>query len=1010
MTELNEQNTAPEVEMENVEAPPAEEEKAAPEGEEKATEASGDVEMTEEDKKKAEEEKLKAEEAEKKKAEEEARKAAEEEARREKEEDDAEDKRPRFSTPLVLNEYDSTLNAEVSTGNICHSLTADAFGHLLAGIRANAGVKSGRYYYEIKLLETVNNHHRQARGVPTTIVQVGFSTLEGDSLIGQAHTCGFNQDGDYLKGTEKKRSEAKKFSLATTVGILLNLVEGHVNFRTISMFRDGKRVSKPMPLPEDMAGKALYPTVNYKNASLMVNMGENAGIWKPLDFKVTQIGLAAAEDMELSTNIRDPKEVHEVIVPVALQDKGGYDWLDMFQKKTSNKYFEISNRMLLKWAKQSGHSTARNAGMTDTPDFGTNVNGLDDFSCMQTLRALAAAKRRNYVVMSVQDNLNKARRAKLIKDFSSRNYKVIADVIIGEPDAEFVAKQREMELEHLTKSEAIKHADAEKKAKREHDNSITRREHDIKKRRQELEKERKQAEFDKEMQAKKKAEEEKKEGESKPTEEGEEKPAEEAEKKDGEDTEMADAETEKKEEKSIDEIIAEEFPEIKPWEPSEPTAVSLPEDLKFRSFAPYDMSKRDSDRYFENWSVPTESEGFAERRFLWSDEAAAADALEKILYNKKIVTYLRDYNPSQECRDECNKWGEQRLEWRKQMREWSDKVKKADTWREEQKKKEEGAAKGEEKPAEEAAATEEKPAEETEKKEETPAEAETPAEDIDYSKIVDLENDEFMSTYDCFSVENISDVNGEGMPLFSKFKQEDWTLAGLRYEIHCILRFFKKEVDAKTRAGIHKNLFRDYFKLYMMRDFMPEHYGADNMDKFWEMMADTVSVDDNGLLVCENEETTAMSVFIRLTEEARRERQRRIDAGEEGAKLVFKLAKSTGGRSGKGGGKGKGKGKGKGRDDRRRDDRRSSWGNRDNGDRRSYEHKSSYNDSRGGGSSYGRSGSGGYGGERGGGNSYGSYPVPSSGQKRGADFRDNGPDKRRNYGQSGSYGRGSYGR
>merc|ERR1719453_2573957 len=124
------------------------------------------------------------------------------------------------------------------------------------------------------------------------------------------------------------------------------------------------------------------------------------------------------------------------------------------------------------------------------------------------------------------------------------------------------------------------------------------------------------------------------------------------------------------------------------------------------------MSKRDSDRYFENWSVPIESEGFAERRFLWSDEAAAADALEKILYNKKIVTYLREYNPSQECRDECNKWGEQRLEWRKQMREWSDKVKKADTWREEQKKKEAGAAEGEDKPAEEAAATEEKPAEE----------------------------------------------------------------------------------------------------------------------------------------------------------------------------------------------------------------------------------------------------------------------------------------------------------
>merc|ERR1712072_514806 len=201
-----------------------------------------------------------------------------------------------------------------------------------------------------------------------------------------------------------------------------------------------------------------------------------------------------------------------------------------------------------------------------------------------------------------------------------------------------------------------------------------------------------------------------------------------------------------------------------------------------------------------------------------------------------------------------------------------------------------------------------------------------------------------------------------------------------------------------------------------MREFSHEHYGADNMDTFWEMMADTAKPNDNGLLESEHDAETAMSVFIRLTEEARRERQRRIDAGEEGAKLVFKQAQNAprgGAKSGKGG-KGKGKGKGKGRRDDRRDDRRSSWGARGD-DRRSYDSypKPSYNDSRGGGSSYGRSGSGGYGGgygggnDRGGGNSYGSYPVPSSGQKRGGDFRDNSPSKRRNYGgQSGGYGRG----
>lgn len=331
-------------------------------------------------------------------------------------------------------------------------------------------------------------------------------------------------------------------------------------------------------------------------------------------------------------------------------------------------------------------------------------------------------------------------------------------------------------------------------------------------------------------------------------------------------------------------------------------------------------------------------------------------------------------------------------------------------------------------------------------------------EEAEYHKILievsEPDNADFANTYDTFAVEDINDVNNHGMPLYSKFSQEDWTLAALRYEIHIMLSAFQKEVEETKRPGIHKNLFVEYFRLYGRRDFYSENYGAANLDVFCEMMKDTFVINDDGLMMPEHDPETVPSIFIRLTENARRERQRRIDLGDATAKLEFKEVKRhrgsnddrpRHGHANRSTGGSKSKGKGGNRDRDRRDSRynapsRSNYSDSRNAPPSHSRSNGSYArstapPSRSGGGGYGGApasrsggnyggsssysgggnygGSGGYGGSsygssgnRGGGNSYGSYPA--SGQKRVADYDSRDDSKRRNYG-SAAPTRGGYG-
>ncbi|CAJ1386682.1 unnamed protein product [Effrenium voratum] len=142
-----------------------------------------------------------------------------------------------------------------------------------------------------------------------------------------------------------------------------------------------------------------------------------------------------------------------VIFPMAVPDEGTFEWLDDFLSKHP-RYVELSDRAIGDWAEQSG--VARNKTYTwkhsnDKPDLQTGLPLLDDFSARKILGVVAPTQPRNYVVMEIKSNLLKDERSHFIKRFKRPGFKVVAQVMMGEPPAEFKAAVHKTHLEEKQK-------------------------------------------------------------------------------------------------------------------------------------------------------------------------------------------------------------------------------------------------------------------------------------------------------------------------------------------------------------------------------------------------------------------------------------------------------------------------------------------------------------------------------------------------------------------------------
>jgi len=855
------------------------------------------------------------------------------ETKEEEEADAAEDSRPKIKETVQFLQQDMTLNVlPTVNGNVLMSLSDAGLQHFLACARSNVGVKGGRYMFEVKMLEILNpaqNVRDGQAGRTRGVLKIGLATEQGCFFLGETEeSLCFDSDGQFT--CNKVSTVAfSRFAREQVYAVVLNLEQEGPNANTVSLFRDGIRACKPMPLPENLKGKALFPVVTFRSLTVQVNFG--AMPMANLPFKCRMIQDAAQADAVVVPNRIQKAGKYEVLFPISLPDEGTFDWLDIFLEKNPG-YTELSERMLISWAQKSGLYRQKGydwKSSNDKPGMQFGVPAIDDLSIFEVLKCIAPTMERNLVVMEVKSNLIKEERQALLKKFQHPHFNKVAVVVMGSPSEDFKAKTQELMLqEKQEKSDAdFKKQQAEEQQKRL-----------AMKRQREMEQQQRRQERAAKRLKRQQDEAAKKAAEAAAAALGQAPP---------------EAETKEEEKPAMDEDKdTDPEPEdetMKEPEPAEPPKVELSAEEKstpFRKPAIPDLTNWDLSSSFTNFTVPAADEGFDEVKYVWSSEAQCSSYLKDWVSQKKITTRIEDLHPGESFQQNYNAWQAQLMKWRLKQYEWKDVYRQKSLLkaakdeakkRMAQAKKEAEAAaaataqalsaasaglgvdaaateaKEGEEPKPDAtmeakqeegsapAATEEPKAEEpkaeTEEKKQEEPEAEAEEED---DLPPNLDDDD---SFDVFGVEDVMDV-GKGQPLFANWTYEDWALLCLRYEFHKLAHAYKQDVTDPGRVGIHIDHILFYYNKYFKKSLIQKQYGVETFEELIALVSDSVQINPKTKVLESrlSDELDNFDLFVKLTEECRRERLLRIDLGDNAAALHFTqalaVATSTAGRVG----------------------------------------------------------------------------------------------------------------
>merc|ERR1719221_2056936 len=485
--------------------------------------------------------------------------------------------------------------------------------------------------------------------------------------------------------------------------------------------------------------------------------------------------------------------------------------------------------------------------------------------------------------MEVKGNLTKEERLATLKKFTAPHFKQSALVLVGEPNKAVKDKMQAL----ILKDKQEKH-DLEWRVKQQEEVNKKRAEKQAK----QLAREQKKAEKAKkeaEAAAQKAAAEaakpaaadgEEKKPEDKAEGEGEEKKADDA-------PMEVDGEKKEDEEEDDDEELEANIKEL--VEASPPKVELADEERKqfFRKPKQSDILAATLSTAFTSFTLPEKEEGFDDVKYDWYTKTKSGTYLKNWVLNLKLTLRVEDLQPGEWFTKQWSSWQQQLQQWHAKKTEF-ELAKKNEREAKRRKILEEKAAaekKDEEKKegeAKEGEAKEGEEAKQAEKKEEPAAEKEEKKAADEAEK--DGEDDDL----DVFGVENILDT-GKGRPLFESFTWEDWALLSLRYELYLLVHAFRKDVDDPERPGIHEDHLSFYYQKYYHKQLNPKHYGKESNAEVVDLVKDTVVIDKAPpVLKSElSDDTDAVDIFVKLTEDNRRERQRRIDAGDETARLKF---------------------------------------------------------------------------------------------------------------------------
>jgi len=784
------------------------------------------------------------------------------------------DARPKVKDPVGFATADTTLNVmPCGDHNVLMCMTESGVQHLLAGARANLGLKSGRYMFEVKTIEHLHPQNGWT-GKPKNVVKVGFATSRAGLLLGGEGTVSFDSDGNFHDGTKQTWAGAR-FSRDGIVAVLLNLDASSKNAHTISLFVGGRRACPPQPLPESLKGKALFPAVTYRSATVHVNWGPTPLC--PLPFKCHMVQDAAKADAVAAKVAEPPADgKYEVVVPVGLPDEGAFDWLDAFLA-AHPKYNELSDRMVVDWAEKSGMRRqgggTTNKASRDKPEFSFGLKEVDDFSIRRVLQAFAPLQSRHFVVMELKENLAKESRAATLARFAD-SHRRVARVLVGEPTKEF--KKRTLELTLKAKQEkadlVFKAKKAEEKRKRLQE-----------KRQKELEKAKKKAEKER-AKALKKAQEALKKKRIAAKKEGEE---------DKEEEKEPEEEQEEEEDEEEEEVVEDKMDE----DDEEPPKVELDDEEKklwYRKTALPDMASYTLSTSFAKFTLPQKDEGFDKIAYEWTKEDECDEYLKNWILQRKLSLKIEDLRPSVWFQQQQNKWQLAVGKWKQKLNDYKQKLAKkaADKVRKEAQTKAAAAKKAaEEAKAAKAKEAAEKGEKKEEKKEEKKKEEPAP---MEVEEEEEEEDDVDFDGIDIFGVDDVTDIGG-GMPLFKDFTFEDWAMMSLYFELHLLAHAFAKDVQDPERPGFVLDHLPFYFNLYFKKPLTPAAFGVETVKDVIVLAKDAVKVTAKGTVASWlPEEMESMQVFVQMTEEARRYRKYRIDLGDASARLKLKAGAHSG--------------------------------------------------------------------------------------------------------------------
>jgi hypothetical protein len=731
---------------------------------------------------------------------------------KEQEQDAPSDSRTKIASAVVLNETDSTVNVlRVENGPFVTSLRDGGLQYLLAGTRASVGVKAGRYMFEVKIVESYSSSEPQNprnRNLQS-LVRVGLSLSKSSLFQSGDESISFDSDGYFTSGAQRKKI-TPAFARGITVALLLNLDES-TNAKTVSLFHDGVRVSEPQPIPENLVGKALFPTLTFRGVTLQVNFGPSP--LAPLPFTCTTVGAAAQDDVEVVPTPAEGK--NEVVFPIALPEKGVFDWADHFLQKNPA-FTELSDRKIIEWAAASGIKRTRppvsaHASM-DKPELSLGIPPLDDLSASRVLSLVTPALRRNFLVMEVQANLSAAGRKEALERFSAPHFHKRAVVLMGEPDAGHKERVRSLLLSDKKAKAAAEKKKLEVEAMRK----------------KLLEERRKKAEEAKNARLAAQNKDEERTEEVK-------------------DTQMEGVVSEEKKE---NDAAAEEDKVVELTEEER--------NMWARKSETPDMSQSALAKSFTSFSLPSSGEGFDSVVYEWQPEEACAAEVLQFVKKLKLTTRVEDLEPSQWFKEESHKRQKLVAECQKLQAEWKDPTKRT------------------------ALLEKRKAAKAGEKKVENEGDEEAPAEEPQGEDSMQVDPDDV----EALTVEDINDI-GTGEPLFANFAFEDWSLLRVRLELHLLLVSFKRDLNDPERQSFHESHLSFYYYKYFKKSFNIKFFGVDKFAGLAALIGDTVVLKDEGMISCELADDTEHVHFVRLAEEHRRDRQRRLDAGDETAALKF---------------------------------------------------------------------------------------------------------------------------